>query len=142
MIRIVFAGLLLAGCTGQNVDEAFLADHGAVLARVDCHSATTSPYIVYSALMFLDGSVRADGKTGDTGSGWAFFERSDAERTHGTVALFDAGTSCGAPSNQYLRIESGDLNYYICSGGPPAHVIDESLDVDTDCTGFNKGLFD
>jgi|SRR3954469_11981010 hypothetical protein len=141
-LALILAVIVLAGCTGQNIDETFLSDHGVVLARVDCHAATTSPFLTYSALMFLDGSVRVDARTGDDGSGWAFFERSDSEGAHGTAAFPDASTACGAPSNSYLRIESGDLNYYICSGGPPAHVLDESLDLATDCSGFNKSLFD
>lgn len=134
--------LALSACTGQNIDESFLETHGVVLARVDCHAANTSPFIAYSALMFLDGSVRVDAKTGDDGSTWAFYERTDAERDNATAPFLSDSTACGAPSPQYLRIESGELNYYICSGGPPAHVIDETLDLGTDCSGFNKSLFD
>jgi hypothetical protein len=137
------SAMQLLACTGQNLDESFISAHGVVLARIECHSMSTSPFIAYSAVMFLDGSVRVDAKTGDDERpAWATYERGEAERTHGTAPFLTSFTACGPPSPQYLRIEDGHLNYYICSGNPAAHVLDETLDVGSTCAGFNKGLFD
>lgn len=130
----------LAGCTGQNVDESFLDDHGAVLAQVECPCPTCSTKFDYSATMFLDGSVLAQGHT-SADQGLRYLQRGNSENVHGTVAI-DHDSACGTPGASYFRIESGDLNLYICSGGPPAHVVDETVDLVNDCTGFNKGLFD
>lgn len=142
MIRILLLALLvLAGCTGQNVDEAFLADHGAVLARVFCVcGGTTTPScgtpVNYWAIMFLDGSVLANGSRNT-----AFYERGDAARANAIVSLNPEQQTCGAPGAEYYAIENGELNLYTCSGSPASHILDETIDLD-DCTGFNKGLFD
>lgn len=135
--------LALAACTGQNVDESFVSTHGALLARVDCvcSSGTCGTSLSYSALMFLDGSVLASGKANGE-FGLAFHERSEAAKDEAQVGITPADLTCGAPGAEYFAIEGGDLNLYTCSGSPPAHVVDETRDLATDCSGFNKGLFD
>lgn len=141
MIRgaLLLLGLVLAGCTGQNVDESFVATHGALLARVNClcTPGTCGTSINYWALMFLDGSVLAQGNRAT-----AFYERSEANKDNAIVPLTPEQTLCGGPGAEYFAIESGSLNLYMCSGSPPTHIIDETLDIGTDCSGFNKSLFD
>lgn len=139
----VIVSLVLAcvACTGENIDEDFLAEHGAVLARVTCVCAgSTAPscgsLVNYWALMFLDGSVMANGNRAA-----AFYERSDPDRVKAIVSMNPEATACGAPGAEYFAIENGELNLYTCSGNPASHVLDETVDLDA-CAGFNKQLFD
>lgn len=147
---LCFLGALPVGCTGENVDEAFLATHGAVLARVTCENGVFSPAVgginlTYDAVMFLDGSVLVSG-TRDANE-TRFFERSDTDRVHARLRSGGYGSppgACGGPTN-YVEINSGVLEFYSCSGGSPASYVHHSAadrDLTTDCTGFNKHLFD
>ena len=144
--------LVLAGCTGQNVDENFVAAHGALLARVECKSRPSGSLydaFDYDALMFLDGSVLASfvghiSGAGTPTSGSAFYERSDAERTHAAIR-FRPGPYCsGAWYGDRYTIIGGELKWLKMDTSPPCSDFspNATLDLETDCTGFNKSLFD
>jgi len=147
------ASLLLAaaivGCTGENVDEDFVAAHGALLARVECTGLMppNNDYRVhYSALMFLDGSVMASATeriSSSVAAGTAFFERSDANRFNASVVVnpADPGEACGNGATIYYAMNSGELQRCRCTG-VSFDCDDDELDVATDCAGFNKSLFD
>lgn len=138
---LLLLALVLAGCTGQNVDESFLSTHGAVLARVECLSADTPGIGRYWAVMFLDGSAIAS-KDGET----FFFERSDPGREHAPVGrglLTGAPlVACGDTYEEIYRIDNGELVKDRCEGNPASRNIYVLKDIDTDCSGFNKSLFD
>lgn len=146
---VLLLAALLAGCTGENVDEDFVAEHGALLARVECTGLMppNNDYRVhYSALMFLDGSVMASATeriSSTVAAGTAFFERSDANRFNASVVVnpADPGEACGTGSAVHYTMESGDLQRCFCTG-MSFDCNDSVLSVDTDCSGFNKTLFD
>jgi hypothetical protein len=93
--------------------------------------------------MFLDGSVMASALAEAPGirQGTRLYERGDAERFGAAVPLIPSN-QCGAPGDTFLIMESGQLNLYACQGSPSAHALDETMDVDTECPGHNKQLFD
>lgn len=138
---------LLAGCTGQNVDEDFLAEHGVVLARVTCKGRPNfANSFDYDALMFLDGSVMASfigNNPSDNGpvSASAFYERGDADRVHATVRFGPSSECSGARYTDRYTIDSGDLKW-LRTDSECTDSTHATLDVDTQCAGFNKGLFD
>jgi len=133
-------GVLLVGCTGENVDEAFLATHGAVLARVDCLWEGSPPFYRYQAIMFLDGSVQAQATIG---SSVEFYERGNPARTRGQVNIEIAGqTVCARKHERILYQENGELVLEKCEGNPGTSNVQHVIDVDTECSGFNKHLFD
>lgn len=129
--------LVLAGCTGQNVDESFLDSHGAVLARVECLNTDAAGVGTYRAIMFLDGSVLAT-KDGQLD----FFERGDTNRTHAPIGLGiltgAPASSCGGTYEDIYKIESGDLVKDRCDGNPASRHTTTLKDLSTDCSGFNK----
>lgn len=130
----------LCACTGLNLDETFVETHGAALAQVKCENPS-GPSIIYRATMFWDGSVQASANFGQL-SGSVFFERDDADRTNAPVPLQSSDGDCGGGPFRFVAIETGDLNVYVCQGSPSAYDLVGALDLSTDCTGFNKGLFD
>ncbi len=133
--------LVLAGCTGQNVDESFLDTHGAVLARVECLNVDATGLGRYWAVMFLDGSVLAE-KDGQS----ALFERSDSDRTHapvGSSTILSGAplASCGGVYEDVYKIDSGNLVKDRCSGNPASRGTSTLKSLSSDCSGFNKSLF-
>lgn len=138
---LLLLAAVLAGCTGQNVDESFLSAHGAVLARVECLNVDTGGIGRYWALMFLDGSVLAS-KDGET----FFFERSDSDREHAPVGrgLMTGAplVACGDTYEDIYRIDDGELVKDRCEGNPASRNVYVLKDIGTECAGFNKGLFD
>lgn len=128
--------LACASCTGENVDEAFVAQHGALLARVDCVCASPAcgTTVNYWAIMFLDGSslVQGNGAT-------AFHERSDSAADKSVVSLNPEQDHCGPPGAEYFAIDDGTLTLYHCGS---VHEVDETVSTSTGCSGFNKSLFD
>jgi len=144
MKRLLLAALL-AACTGQNIDENFVSQHGALLARVTCSEGvdaapTNGRSYVYDALMFLDGSVLVSVTHGHRDS--RFYERSNVARAHAQVAPAGYATDCAGPAT-VIEINSGSLEFIDCTGGPPqVYTVTHSVDLDTECSGFNKSLFD
>ena len=124
------------------MDEDFLDTHGVVLARVECsdgiYSGQTHDTFTYQAVMFLDGSVLVNGSHSIKGS-W-FYERSDADRLHARLSA-GSGSGCSGPS-VYAEINSGNLEFFQCSGGPPSYSVVYDYSLTSDCSGFNKNLFD
>lgn len=140
---LLAVAIVLVGCTGQNVDESFVATHGALLARATCsEGVSASPvsgrHFTFDALMFLDSSVLVHG-TGDTG-GFAFYERSDSSRAHARVDLGQYESNCSGTRN-YAEINSGSLELIECTGTPASYQVMHSMTLSSDCTGFNKSLF-
>lgn len=140
MKTLALIAVLLLGCTGENVDESFLETHGALLARVECRGTAAGKDYDYRALMFLDGSVMVFGSDSTPRSDVEFFERSDADRVHGSYRSLTDG-SCGG-AERYVSIVSGVLTLHNCQGSPPAYSTTSLFTLSTECTGFNQSLFD
>jgi len=88
--------------------------------------------------MFLDGSVMAWGPPAQQ----EFYERGYGERAHAEMHDWP-DTSCGGIYGSTYRIESGHFIERSCKTGPPPHYeVEDDLELATECTGFNKSLFD
>ncbi len=146
MIRWAVALLVcvLAGCTGQNVDENFIADHGASLAQMRCVGASThvnsDTNLNWQANLFYDGSVIMQVKTSAGSPGTLFFSRNEVPE-HYAVGFGPGYTLDGCGWNDgILLIESGYLKRYTCAAGTTPELASTfSL---SSCTGFNKSLFE
>jgi hypothetical protein len=141
-LAVFFLAIVLAGCTGQNVDENFIATHGAILARASCDVALDGVHANYYALMFLDGSVTAFGQTldgADPISASSFYERSDGAKDQAGVFLRTTTNSCTPSFGAQLKIDSQDLHLLRCNTGSYVSVDSEPL---SSCSGFNHSLFD
>lgn len=141
---LALAVVVLGGCTPLNVNENFVAVHGALLARAACSQGVTSPAVTgrnftYEALMFLDGSVLALGTR--EFAGLAFYERSDAAREKARLNIADLDAGCGGP-RIYVEISDGSLRVNECFGLPPSYHVTLALPLVTECSGFNVSLFD
>lgn len=143
-LGLALAAVALGGCTPLNVNENFVAVHGALLARASCSEGITTPVVTgrnysYEALMFLDGSVLVIGTR--EFSGLAFYERSDGARVHARLNIGDLDTGCGGP-RVYAELGLGNLQVHECFGLPPTYHVTLTVPLVTQCSGFNVSLFD